>query len=99
MPELVQGIVLDSFKFKENSVICKIFTLQHGILSVLVNGIGKKNSNTNQIYLQPLSHLELVVYMKESHGILRSKDIRMSRVMLLLVLWLKSCLEPTKNMR
>jgi len=77
MPELVQGIVLDSFKFKENSVICKIFTLQHGILSVLVNGIGKKNSNTNQIYLQPLSHLELVVYMKESHGILRSKDIRM----------------------
>jgi DNA repair protein RecO (recombination protein O) len=77
MTELVQGIVLDSFKFKENSVVCKIFTLQHGMLSVLVNGIGKKNANANQIYLQPLSHLELVVYMKENHGILRSKDIRM----------------------
>jgi len=75
MPELVQGIVLDSFKFKENSVVCKVFTQQHGILSIMINGIGKKTSHVNMVYMQPLTLLEFVVYLKEKRGIQRVKEI------------------------
>ncbi len=77
MPELVQGIVLDTFKFKETSVVCKVFTLQHGCISVIIHGVGKQKSEFNLIHLQPLSEIEFVVYLNEKKGISKVKELHL----------------------
>jgi len=75
MPEKIQGIVLDFIKFKENSFICKIYTKQHGLISIIINGIANKNIGLSTIHLQPLTHIECIVYFKEKKALFKAIDI------------------------
>lgn len=74
MPERVQGLVLSNIKFKESSLICKIYTQQHGLLSVIVSGVRSKRAKISQAYFQPLCMLDFLLYIKENSGIYRTKD-------------------------
>ena len=64
MVQLVKAVVLDSFKFKETSLICNLYSEEFGLMSVLVSGIGKTKSIGGQIYFQPLSIIEFSVNYK-----------------------------------
>ena len=56
------ALVLHTTSYSESSVIAKIFTRQLGVRSYIIKGVRKSGSKTKQNLLQPLSHLDLVVY-------------------------------------
>ena len=45
------GIVLKYLKYKESSIICKIYTESHGLQSFIVNGVRSTKSSQLSIYL------------------------------------------------
>lgn len=75
MPEKIHGIVLDSIRFKENSNICKIYSKEFGLISIVVNGVGSGKNKLSSIYFQPLTCIELVAYIKDRKSIFKAKDI------------------------
>jgi DNA repair protein RecO (recombination protein O) len=70
------GIVLNFIKFKESSIICKIFTESFGLQSYIINGVRSFNTSKNMSLFQPLTILDLVVYNKSSANIQRLKEIK-----------------------
>ena len=70
-----KGIVLNFIKFKESSIICKIFTESFGLQSYIVNGVRSSNKTKMSLF-QPLTILDLVVYNKSSANIQRLKEMK-----------------------
>lgn len=72
MLQKTQGIVLNFIRYKETSIITRIYTEAFGVQSYIVNGVrgsrgkpGKKTS-TKIAFFQPLTLLDLVVYYKKA---------------------------------
>jgi len=60
-----RGIALSYIRYRESSIIAKIYTEAFGIQSYIVNGVRSSRSKANRIALfQPLTLLDLVVYHK-----------------------------------
>lgn len=58
-----QGIALGYIRYRETSIIAKVYTKVFGIQSYIVNGVRSSTSKTNKIALfQPLTLLDMVVY-------------------------------------
>jgi DNA repair protein RecO (recombination protein O) len=72
------GIVLNSIKFKETSLIVKIFTRELGLKSYLINGVRTQSKSSKIALYQPLTCLELVVYDKANVGLNRLSEARLS---------------------
>ena len=47
-----KGIVLNFIKFKESSIICKIFTESFGLQSYIINGVRSSNKSKNMSLFQ-----------------------------------------------
>jgi DNA repair protein RecO (recombination protein O) len=61
-----RGIALGYVRYRETSIIAKIYTEMFGIQSYIVNGVRSNKSKTNRIALfQPLTLLDMVVYHKK----------------------------------
>lgn len=75
-----RGIALNYIRFRETSIIVKIYTEKFGIQSYIVNGVRSAKSKTNRIALfQPLTLLDLVVYHKsKEQTIHRLSEVRCS---------------------
>jgi DNA repair protein RecO (recombination protein O) len=71
-----EGIVLNFIKYKESSVIVKIYTELFGFQSYIVNGVRSKSSKNRIALLQPLTVLDLIVYHKSQNGINRISDLK-----------------------
>lgn len=71
-----RGIVFRLTKYGETSVIVNIFTSEFGLQSYIVNGARSKSGKGRIALYQPLTLLDLVVYHKESGGIMRIKEVR-----------------------
>lgn len=56
------ALVLHTTQYAETSIIAKIFTRQLGVRSYILKGVRRCGGRTKQNLLQPLSHLDLVVY-------------------------------------
>ncbi len=81
-----RGIALNYIRYRETSIITKIYTEQFGIQSYIVNGVRSAKSKTNRIaFFQPLTLLDLVVYHKNKEQTLH----RLSEV---------KCSEPFKDL-
>lgn len=76
-----RGIALNYIRYRESSIIAKVYTEAFGIQSYIVNGIRSSRSKTNRIALfQPLTLLDLVVYHKSKEATLhRISEIRCYR--------------------
>lgn len=60
-----RGIALGYIRYRETSIIAKVYTEAFGIQSYIVNGVRSSKSKINRIALfQPLTLLEMVVYHK-----------------------------------
>ncbi len=70
------GIVLSSLKYKETSLIVKIFTRELGLKSYLINGVRTQGKGNKSALYQPLTLLDLVVYDKENAGLQRISDAK-----------------------
>jgi len=60
-----RGVALSYIRYRESSIIAKIYTEIFGIQTYIVNGVRSSKSKTNRIALfQPLTLLDMVVYHK-----------------------------------
>ena len=71
-----RGIVLNYIKYRDTSIICKIYTEQFGLQSYIINGIRKSKSKNIGLF-QPLNILDLVVYHKKTSGLQRIKESKL----------------------
>ncbi len=73
-----RGIVLSYIRYRESSVIVRVYTEVFGIQSYVVSGVRSSKSKTNKIALfQPLTLLEMVVYHKSKSDTLhRLSEVR-----------------------
>jgi DNA repair protein RecO (recombination protein O) len=71
-----QGIVLNYIKYKESSIIVKIYTQKYGLKSFIVNGIRSKKAKKSIGHFQPLTLLEIQLYYNENRELLRLSDAK-----------------------
>ncbi|WP_109832955.1 DNA repair protein RecO [Reichenbachiella versicolor] len=73
-----RGIVLSYIKYKETSIIVKIYTEKFGLQSYLINSIRSSKSKKGLALVQPLTLLEMVVYQKagNSNGLQRISEYK-----------------------
>ncbi|MBP5644604.1 MAG: DNA repair protein RecO [Bacteroidales bacterium] len=57
------ALVLHTTEYSETSVIAKVFTRQLGVRSYILKGVRKGGGRTKRNLLQPLSYLDMVVYV------------------------------------
>ncbi|GAB2991536.1 DNA repair protein RecO [Cyclobacterium sediminis] len=70
------GIVIGYTKYRETSIITKIFTRELGLKSYVVNGVRSSKSSSKVALFQPLSLVDMVVYDKENANIHRISEIK-----------------------
>ncbi|MHA7131285.1 DNA repair protein RecO [Algoriphagus namhaensis] len=73
-----RGIVLSYMKYKESSIIAKIFTRELGLKSYIINGVRSSSAKSKIALYQPLSLLDLVVYDKANSGLQRISEVKMA---------------------
>ncbi|HIC31101.1 MAG TPA: DNA repair protein RecO [Flavobacteriaceae bacterium] len=77
MQTKTKAIVLSKIRFKDNDLIVKCYTSNHGIVSYLLKGVLKsKKSNKKIAYFQPLSLLELETDHKDNRSLQYIKDLK-----------------------
>lgn len=65
MLEKTRGIVINYLKFKEQSIIVKIYTERLGLQSYIVNSVRSAKARRKMALFQPLTLLDLVVYHRK----------------------------------
>lgn len=71
-----QGIVINYVKYKESSIIVKIYTKEFGIQSYIENGVRSARAKNKIALFQPLTLLDLVIYHKKGKDIHRIAEIK-----------------------
>ena len=78
MLKKTKGIVLNYIKYKETSIIVKIFTRELGLKSYIINGVRSKSGKNKIGFYQPMTLLDLVVYDKGSSGLQRVSETKLA---------------------
>lgn len=76
MLKKTEGIVISSIRFKDTSIIVRIFTREFGLKSYIVNGVRSKGAKSKAALYQPMTILDLVVYEKEKSGLQRISEAK-----------------------
>lgn len=77
MLQKTKGIVLSYLRYRETSIIVRVYTEEFGLQSYLVNGVRSAKSKTNRIALfQPLTLLDMVVYYKPDRDLHRLSEVK-----------------------
>ncbi|MGI4762708.1 MAG: DNA repair protein RecO [Janthinobacterium lividum] len=63
-----RGIVLSYLKYRESSIIARVYTEQRGVQSYLVNGVRRAKPPGRIALFQPFTLLELVAYVPRQGG-------------------------------
>ena len=71
-----RGIVISHIKFRESSIILKVFTEEFGLQTYVVNGVRSVKSKGKMALYQPLTLLDMVVYKNDQKSIQRISECR-----------------------
>ena len=74
-----RGIVLNYTRYRETSIIVKIYTEEFGLQTYVENGVRSARGKGKIALFQPLTLVDLVVYHKPSADIQRISEIRCRR--------------------
>lgn len=69
-----KGIVLGHIKYKETSIIVKVFTRDFGVQSYIVNSVRTKSKSNKVVHYQALSLLDMVIYYNEKKDLHRISE-------------------------
>lgn len=69
-----EGFVLNSIKYSETSIICKVYTHALGLRTYIINSVRTNKPKHKAVFFQPLTLLNLVVYERENKDIQRIKE-------------------------
>lgn len=81
MLKKTKGLILKTFKYKDSSLIAKIFTREFGMLSFVLPGIKTRKKNSQIALFQSMNILDLVIYYKEDkelHYIRETKTLQIA---------------------
>jgi len=78
MLKKTSAVVLNYIKYKETSIIAKIFTREIGLKSYIINGVRSKIGKNKIGFYQPMSLLDLVVYDKGNSGLQRISETKLA---------------------
>ena len=78
MIEKTRGIVLHQIKYTDSGIVAWLYTRNFGRQSFMIKGIRNKKSGKQNVYFQPLSIVDMVVYIKESRGMQTIKEFSVS---------------------
>jgi len=73
-----RGIVFNYIKFRETSIIVRVFTEAFGMQSYIVNGVRSAKSRGKIALYQPLTLLDMVVYRKIEKDLQRISEAKCS---------------------
>lgn len=71
-----RGIAINYIKYRETSIISRIYTEQFGLQSYIVNGVRSMKSKGKMALFQPLTLLDLVIYHKDHTQLHRISEIK-----------------------
>jgi DNA repair protein RecO (recombination protein O) len=71
-----RGIVLNFIKFRETSIITRIYTEELGLQTYIVNSVRKKGPGARIALFQPFTLLDMVVYTSHKGGITRISEYK-----------------------
>lgn len=77
MLQKTKGIVVSFIKYRDTSVIVKIFTREMGLRSYIVNGVRSSDKSNKMALYQPLTLLEMVVYENPSKNLQRISEAKL----------------------
>ena len=69
-----EAITLHYIKYKETSIIARVYTRERGMQSVIVNGVRSKRSKKNPTHFEPFSILDLVIYLSKGGDLHRLNE-------------------------
>jgi len=93
MLSTTNAIVLSKLKYRDNDLIVKCYTQEHGIISFLVRGVLKsKKSNTKTAYFQLLSQIQVVFNYTKTRTLYTDADTEYANFHLLFLLKLSKYL-------
>ena len=76
MKHKTKGIVFNFVKFRESSVIARIYTAQFGQKNYIINNVRSNKPRFPVSYFQPMTLLDMVVYNKNHADINRISEIK-----------------------
>lgn len=71
-----RGIVLNHIKYRESSIIARVYTEQLGVQSYIVNSVRKKGTGSRIALFQPFTLLDMVVYTSHKGGLTRISEYK-----------------------
>ncbi|MFN8242116.1 MAG: DNA repair protein RecO [Bacteroidales bacterium] len=74
MIEKSTAIILHQVKFTDTGVIVQAFTGRFGRLSLLIKGVRNRKAGKHNVYLQPLSIIEVVFYYRQTRSVQSVKE-------------------------
>ncbi len=73
-----RGIVINYIRFRETSIIAKIYTEEFGLQTYIENGVRTSKGKNKIALFQPLTLLDMVVYHRDTGNIMRLSEIKCS---------------------
>ncbi len=80
MLQKTKGIILHQLKYTDSGIIVQVYTRDFGRLSLIIKGMRSRKSGKHNVFFQPLSVLDIVVYLKESRSIQIMKEFSVSYI-------------------
>ena len=77
MLQKTRGVALSYIRYRETSIIARVYTEEFGLQSYIVNSVRTARSKNNRIALfQPLTLLDMVVYYKNDRDLHRLSEVK-----------------------
>ena len=77
MLQKTEGIVINTLRYSDTSLIARIFTADYGLVSFMIKGSRGKRSSNKAVLFQPLSLLALDIYYQENKNLQTLKESRL----------------------
>lgn len=77
MNQTLQGIIINTIRYKDNAFVCRIFMEHHGLKTFLIQ-VSKSTKSSKVNLLQPLMMIEFEAVIKENTQMHKLKDLRLA---------------------
>ncbi len=74
MLEKTKGIVLQQIKYSDSGIVVWLYTQKFGRQSFIIKGLRSKKSGKHNVFCQPMSILDMVIYYKDSRAMQTLKE-------------------------
>lgn len=78
MIEKTRGIVLHQIRYTDSGIVAWLYTRNYGRQSYMIKGIRNRKAGKHNVFFQPMSVLDLVVYYKDSRAMQTLKEFSVS---------------------